>query len=122
LTTDPATALHNQTQINGLMPQVAASTFNTLSNILAVGLEGDGRMTASWFQPSVGWVSTQPPSFVNESQNITSNKPEVEIKSIAMNENGRLYGVAADGSAITEYSWSSDNPYAFQWVQNIAVL
>jgi hypothetical protein len=87
-----------------------------------VGMTGDGKVTASWFQASTQtWTSNQPPSFVNEGGDSTLSRPDVDITIIAMNGNHRLYGVTADGATIVEYTWSSDNPYMFNWVGNIEV-
>ena len=116
------TAMQSQAQVNGTLPQIAGSSSDALSNILAVGMTGDGKVTASWFQASTQtWTSNQPPSFVNEGGDSTLSRPDVDITIIAMNGNHRLYGVTADGAAIVEYTWSSDNPYMFNWAGNIEV-
>jgi hypothetical protein len=113
--------MQSQAQVNGILPQIAGSASDALSNILAVGMTGDGKVTASWFQASTQTWTMNPPSFVNEGGDSTSSRPDVDISIIAMNGDHRIYAITADGAAIVEYTWSSNNPYMFNWASNIEV-
>jgi hypothetical protein len=110
-------------QVNGTLPEIVASVSDGLSNVLVVAMTADGNFTASWWQGSTKvWTANQLPSFSNQNGTAFTTRPG--ISSISMNNDHRLYGIAADKAAIIEYEWSStsNNHYSFTWAGSINVI
>ncbi|KAE9375966.1 hypothetical protein N431DRAFT_502780 [Stipitochalara longipes BDJ] len=121
--TNPNTSIMSPlAQVNGTLPQIAASSSDALGNVLTVAMTADGNFTASFWRGSAGaWTESQILSFSNQNGTSFSSKPEVDIPVIAMNNNHGLYGITVDGESIVEYVWASNNPSSFTWKSSVNI-
>jgi hypothetical protein len=83
-------------------------------------MDGDNVYTGSYYSNTT-WNYNNFMSFVNEDGKSTDKTPSVQLTSIAMDQNGYFYGIAADGNSIAQYSWKSSAPFEFTWAGSITM-
>jgi hypothetical protein len=107
--------------LNNQVPQLVATPAEGHSAVLVLSMDGTGNLTGSWSENGASNWKTAEAQFINEHGTITSQHPDVNLTSIAINHNGGFYGIMEDGTGIVEYSWDSSAPYNLTWAQNITI-
>lgn len=113
--------MSSQTVLNDQVPQLVATPATGHSEMLVMSMDGDGNVTASYATRGSSTWTNKATQFVNEQGTTTSQRPDLDLTSIAMNHNGAFYGITEDGTKIVEYSWDSSAPFSLTWAQNITV-
>ncbi|KAI0128376.1 hypothetical protein BJ170DRAFT_594229 [Xylariales sp. AK1849] len=111
----------NQEAVRGQAPQVAASTSSSHSQSVTVSMDGDGNFTTSFYDYRTGWQHSQSPQFKNQGGDQSADRPSAGVTSIAMDNDGSLYGIVLDGSRISRYAWDPAAPFTFTWAENVSV-
>ncbi|KAI1174589.1 hypothetical protein F4777DRAFT_599342 [Nemania sp. FL0916] len=114
---DPLDIVESLSDTVSTLPQVVACPFNSLVNIMVLVLEEDGQVIESWWNGEVDfkWNINNRASFNNEDGSNTQSVAKFNMSVIALDHNHRLYGLAADGSSIVQYTWSDDAPTVFNY-------
>lgn len=97
----------------GPLPQVVAAPYQSVSKIMVLAMDGNGKIIESWWDGK--WNINKPVFFVNEDELVTQGMSKTNMSAIALDHDHCLYGVAVDGSKITQFTWSPDSTLWFNW-------
>ncbi|KAI0197552.1 hypothetical protein F4808DRAFT_438544 [Astrocystis sublimbata] len=99
------------------LPQVAASPYDSFAKNTVIAREYTGNIIVSWWYND--WNLNKRANFINEDGSTTQDSPNVNLSAIEMDYDHHFYSVAADGSKIIQYEWTSDSPLWFNWTSTV---
>ncbi|GAW13639.1 hypothetical protein ANO14919_030260 [Xylariales sp. No.14919] len=93
-------------------PQFVACAYDSISKVLVLALDGNGKLIESTWD--YGWDTDNSATLIDGNVSSTQEISNMTISAIALDQDYCLYGVAADGSSITQFAWSPNSPLLFQ--------
>lgn len=115
----------SQNVVNNEIPQIVATPCDSHGRAMVMAMTGASKFTASFYDYNYTsqWRTDQSVQFNNQNGGSTSGSPDTNLTSIAMDQNGSLYGISSDGKTVIAYSWSSNTAvrYYLSWKENIVI-